>query len=81
LIRFGFEPLHPDSLAAALLLHARSHEVTRLQKTPFGTNYVIEGELETPDGRKPHVRIIWAIDEGTKVPRFATLVPLKGKRK
>ncbi len=81
LICFGFDPRYPECLASALLLHARSHKVTRLQKTPFGTNYVLEGELETPDGRNPRARTIWAIDDGSDAPRFVTLVPLKGGRK
>ena len=43
--------------------------------------YIIEGELDAPDGRKPIVRVVWFIKTETDVPRLATAYPLKGKSK
>jgi hypothetical protein len=41
-----------------------------------GVTYLIEGLLETPSGRKPHVRTIWLIETGQVAPRFITAYPL-----
>lgn len=80
-LRFGFDASQPRALAAALRVHARSYPVARLQKTKLGTSYVIEGSLQTPDGRNPDVRTVWLIEAEETAPRLITAVPLKGKRR
>ena len=77
-MRFGFREDDPEPLMEALLEHGRSNEVVRLQKTAFGTNYIVEGPLNAPDGRKPRLRTVWLIDAGGGAPRFVTAIPLKG---
>jgi len=67
-------------LAEALKKHALENEVSKMENTPFGIRYVIEGELETPVGRKPKVLVVWFIETLTEVPRLATAYPSK-KRK
>ncbi len=79
-LRFGFDASQPDTMIAALLAHARSNPVTRLQKSKIGTSYVIEGPLQSPDGRNPSVRTVWLIEAGETAPRLVTAIPLKGKR-
>ena len=64
----------------ALLAHARAHKVARLQKAKLGTSYVIEGPLQTPDGRRPNVRTVWLIETDETAPRLLTAIPLRGKR-
>jgi hypothetical protein len=44
--------------------------------TPYGTNYVIEGELKTPVDRTPLVRAVWVIDKGSEIPHLVTAYPL-----
>ncbi|MGH8489350.1 MAG: DUF6883 domain-containing protein, partial [Gammaproteobacteria bacterium] len=39
----GFAAEAWQSLAAALLRHAADHEVAKVESTPFGTRYVVEG--------------------------------------
>lgn len=63
-------------LAQALLAHAAAHEVAGMSEKPGVTNYVIEGVLDTPDNRQPLVRTVWALEEGSEVPRFVTAYPL-----
>ena len=72
---FGFKREAPDGLRAALLAHARSNEVLRLQTSPHGAKYVVEGPLPAPDGRSPSVRSVWIIDAGEDAPRFVTAFP------
>jgi hypothetical protein len=38
--------------------------------------YVIEGMMESPDGRNPHVRSIWIVEYDTDYPRLVTAYPL-----
>src|SRR5438874_647252 len=64
-------------LAAALRQHAANHEVAKVEDSPFGKRYVIEGTMNTPDGRSPNVRSVWFIETGEDVARLATAYPLQ----
>jgi hypothetical protein len=72
---FGFTSQSWQILAGALLQHAAEHEVAKIEETPFGTRYVIEGELMAPVGRAPIVRVVWFIELGAELPRLATAYP------
>ena len=56
--RFGFSVGDWQVLAAALLEHAADHEVARVEQTPFGIRYIVEGSIQTPDGRTPLIRSV-----------------------
>ena len=75
--RFGFSLEQWEALASALLLHAADNEVAKVEDSPFGKRYVIEGDMQTPDGRVPKVRAVWFIDNEQAIPRFVTAYPLK----
>ena len=66
-------------MAEALREHGRRHEVARVHETGFGPRYVIEGELNTPIGRRPRVRTVWQMDEGAVAPRLISAYPLEAK--
>ncbi len=53
--------------------------MTMQSTTAFGTRYVVEGILHTPDGRTPTVCVVWFVDNGDGVPRLVTAFP--GKRR
>jgi hypothetical protein len=74
-LAFGFRHDVPETMIAALIAHARAHEVTTVENRSYATVYTVEGELSTPDGRRPHVRTVWHITLGTDVARFITAVP------
>jgi hypothetical protein len=76
--RFGFTSEAWETLAQALRQHAAQHEIAKIELSPFGKRYVIEGALQTPSGRVPQVRVVWFIDNRETVPRFVTAYPLKG---
>lgn len=76
---FGFRIEEWERLAEALREHGRTHEVARTRETGFGPHYVVEGELNTPSGRRPRVRSVWQMDEGTVAPRLITAYPLETK--
>src|SRR3712207_9501220 len=56
---FGFSPENPGHLASALRAHAMDRAVTKTVATVFGTRYVVECSLRSPDGRNPCIVSIW----------------------
>jgi hypothetical protein len=79
-LQFGFRADAPDAMAAALVQLAWKHDIVRVDSSPFGMRYVVEGALETPDGRNPMVRTVWFVETDEVVPRFVSAYPLKGLR-
>jgi hypothetical protein len=77
----GFRLASWKELAQALREHARTHPVAKVIERPHGTNYVIEGELNTPSGKRPHVRSVWAVMEKNKPPRLVTAYPIPREKK
>ena len=75
-IRFGFRPDNWRELADALLAVGSAYEVAQVEETNYGMKYVVEGRLETPDGRNPQTRTIWHIDWGRDYPRLVSAYPL-----
>jgi len=73
--RFGFRPEEWERLADALREHGRTHRVVERRETGFGPRYTVEGELNTPSGRRPHVRTVWQLDEGAVAPRLISAYP------
>lgn len=73
--KFGFSVGGWRELRSALLNHARHNTVVSVEETSFGTKYVVEGRLRTPDGRDPNVRSVWFIETGEVAPRFVTAYP------
>jgi hypothetical protein len=73
---FGFRIQEWQRLAQALREHGRENEIIRTTETGFGPRYVVEGEIQTPDGRRPRVRSVWQFDRGQIAPRLITAYPL-----
>ena len=77
---FGFTIDQWKSLRDALLEHAAIHEVAHTLETAHGVKYIIDGELQAPDGRSPQVRAVWIIEADKDSPRLVTAYALKGER-
>jgi hypothetical protein len=75
-LRFGFSANIWQELADALRQHAIDYEISGVEASPFGTRYVIEGMIISPDGRNPMIRSVWFIEAGEETPRFVTAYPL-----
>lgn len=69
---FGFRVEEWEKLANALKAHAVAHPVTKQVVFEHGTLYIIEGDMETPSGRRPKVRTVWIMKKGTTSPRLVT---------
>lgn len=76
---FGFAPDRWQVLAEALQEVARANLVKDEVVTEFGTNYVVEGEMETPVGRRVWVRTVWEITPEKPAPRLVTAYPGKAE--
>ena len=76
-LSFGFSSERWQEFAAALVSHAKSNEVTDTIDSPYGLRYLVEGTLETPDGRNPRIRAIWQTDSRSSIPRLITAYPLR----
>lgn len=76
-LRFGFTKDAWETMAIAFINHASNHELAKIEESPFGIRYVVEGELITPDGRNPEVRSIWFIATGDDIPKLISAYPLE----
>lgn len=76
---FGFTLDDWAALKEALIDHATANEINRTSETSHGIKYIIDGEMQTPDGRSPQVRSIWIVDTGADSPRLVTAYPIKGQ--
>ncbi len=78
-LKFSFTPDAWEIMASAFMKHIADHELVKIEPSPFGTRYVIECELITPDGRNPCVRSIWfiAIEDEDHIPQLVSAYPLK----
>ena len=75
-LRFGFTVARWDLLAEALLKHADSYELVSMEKSSYGTRFVVDGSITAPDGTPLNIRCAWFIEDGTAAPRFVTAHPL-----
>jgi hypothetical protein len=76
-LKFGFKSDAWEVMAHAFINHVADHELVKTEPSPFGTRYVIEGQLITPDGRNPFVRSIWFITTEDDTPRLISAYPLE----
>lgn len=74
--QFGFRARRWSGFAEALRNHAMQNQVQERAKTPFGTRYVVDGPIESPDGRNPTVRTVWVIENVPATPRLITAYPI-----
>ena len=73
---FGFRVEEPEVLRQALQKHGATQRVTRTVESRYGVRYIVEGALETPDGRNPTIRTIWILAHESGAPRLITAYPV-----
>lgn len=77
-LRLGFTPERWEVLAEALKVQARNNAVVSAIDSPHGARYCVDGDLETPDNRRPHprVRTVWILAKKSQTPRLITAHPV-----
>lgn len=73
---FGFDESNLDQFEQGLIGIAQTEMLANATESPYGTKYVIDGELETPNGAIIHLRTVWIIETGDAIPRLVTAHPL-----
>lgn len=71
----GFRREEWRTLAAALRRIGQENPVTESMESAHGRKYVIDGRMETAIGRRPMVRTIWIVDQGSDNPRLVSAYP------
>lgn len=71
----GYNQRNSDTLKQDLLAIARNGLVTDVISNEYGTKYVVDGELNSPDGIVLQMRTIWIVAVGQVRPRLVTLYP------
>lgn len=74
-IRFGFAADAPQALQEALKKHA-SNDYIRVEQGSFGTRYIVEATLESPDGRNPLLRSVWFVETDDAAAKLVTAYPV-----
>ena len=72
---YGFDDENAGDLADSLLAIAQNSPVEDSEKSRYGTKYVLDGELETPNGDMIQIRTVWIIETDDDTPRFVTAYP------
>jgi hypothetical protein len=66
-----------SQLVEGLLAIAQNTEVADYERSLYGTKYMIDGVLDTPNGVMIRVRTIWIIEKGQDTPRFIAAYPIE----
>lgn len=72
----GFNESNADELEKAFLKIARANKVKKERKFEFGINYVIDGTIKTPSGKRVKVTTVWFAENAESRPRFVTAYPV-----
>ncbi len=75
---YGYTIQSWQVLRDALWNHAQHHDLasTVALTQPDRTHYVVEGQLDAPNGAKPSIRAVWCILRGDHIPTFVSAVPM-----
>ncbi|MCP4401685.1 MAG: hypothetical protein GY801_30840 [bacterium] len=71
----GYNEKNSEQLIEGLTNIARNEDVTEKKSSPYGTKYVLDGALQTPQGTPANIRTVWIIEIGEEIPRFVTAHP------
>jgi hypothetical protein len=72
---YGFTEKNSEFLKHELLEIAREGNVQATEKTTYGTKYIIDDSIRTPQGRMIGIRTIWIIETNEENPRLVTVYP------
>lgn len=74
--KLGFNETNVNLLEKQLRKLAKSQEVTDVVSSEYGTKYIIDGAIDTPNRTVAKVRTIWIIEKWETRPRFVTVYPV-----
>ena len=77
-LSLGFSSESWEAFAAAIRLLASRFEVIHTIESIHGLKYIVDGRIESPNGKSPFIRTVWIVDAGRETPRLVTAYPLDG---
>ena len=72
---FGYNHSNVHQFNLALLHIAKTEQVTKTDIIAFGTKYIIDGILQTLNGRNPLITTVWIIEYQSNIPKLVTAYP------
>ncbi len=72
----GFNSEEPEILRKALKSHAITHNIKEQKVSKYGTKYIVQSNLITPDGRNPKMISVWFVENKENIPKLVTAYPL-----
>lgn len=74
--KLGFSESNVNQLEKLLLKIAKTNDIKNIREFDYGTNYVIEGTIETPVGREVTIITVWFAKTAESRPSFVTAYPV-----
>ena len=71
----GFTREDWQAMAAALRKSSETAEIIDFVKSPHGRKYIQRGEIESPQGKRRIIRMVWIVEEEGDSPRLVTAYP------
>lgn len=72
----GFDETNVGQLTKSILRIAKTNDVKDVRKFSYGTNYIVEGSIETPIGKTVIITTVWFAQTEKNRPRFVTAYPV-----
>ncbi|OGE29722.1 hypothetical protein A2772_03065 [Candidatus Daviesbacteria bacterium RIFCSPHIGHO2_01_FULL_38_8b] len=72
----GFNETNVGKLAKLLLRIPKENDIKNVRKFSYGTNYVIGGTIETPNGKTVKIITVWFMKTEKTKPSFVTTYPV-----
>ncbi len=52
------------------------YDISKIEQTIFGTKYIVEGWIKSPDNRNPLIRTVWFVSNNENTAKLVTAYPL-----
>ena len=72
----GFNETNLHLFEKELQSLAKLQDVKDIVKSQYGTKYIIEGQIRTPNRTVLKIQTVWIIEKNQNIPRFVTVYPV-----
>lgn len=75
--KVGFQKAKWKEFTSALLSLAQNNIVKNTENTHFGTKYIVEGNINAPNGNQYYIKTVWMIERQEDYAYLITAYPIK----
>jgi hypothetical protein len=79
--QLGFSTANWRDLKQAIKRIATTQQITGAMETPYGTKYIVDGQLPAASGAGADIRTVWFVEAGEEIPQFVTAYPLRTRQR